>query len=77
VNTKKISGRSRMRNRVKHLRIERDITQQELATATNITRQAISYIEKGQKKPTILVALKIAGYFGLPVEEIFTLEESD
>ncbi len=66
-----------MKNRVKELRIEKNITQQELATATNITRQAISYIEKGQKKPTILVALKISEYFGLPVEQIFELEETD
>ncbi len=66
-----------MKNRVKELRIEKNITQQELATATNITRQAISYIEKGQKKPTILVALKISEYFRLPVEQIFELEETD
>ena len=66
-----------MKNRVKELRIEKNITQQELATAVNISRQAISYIEKNQKKPTILVALKIAEYFGISVEEIFELETKD
>lgn len=66
-----------MKNRVKELRIEKNITQQELATAINISRQAISYIEKSQKNPNIIVALKIAEYFKIPVDEIFELESTD
>ncbi|WP_371804882.1 helix-turn-helix transcriptional regulator [Candidatus Lokiarchaeum ossiferum] len=66
-----------MKNRVKELRIEKNITQQELATAVNITRQAISYIEKNQKNPNIIIALKIAEYFKIPVDEIFELETAD
>ncbi|UYP44282.1 hypothetical protein NEF87_000567 [Candidatus Lokiarchaeum ossiferum] len=66
-----------MKNQVKELRMEKNITQQELATAVNVSRQTISYIENGEKSPNIIVALKIAEYFRMQVDEIFELESSD
>ena len=66
-----------MKNIVKEIRIKRGYSQQDLATALNVSRQTISYIENGQKKPTILLALRLAEYLKIPVEEIFELEEID
>ena len=66
-----------MKNIIKKIRVEQGHTQQDLAIALNVSRQTISYIENGQKKPTILLALKLAEYLGLSVEDIFELEETD
>ncbi|MCF2139114.1 MAG: helix-turn-helix transcriptional regulator [Candidatus Lokiarchaeota archaeon] len=66
-----------MKNRVREFREKVKISQQELATAVGVSRQMISYIEKGLKRPNIIVALKIAKYFGKPVSTIFELDEND
>ncbi|MBI4080550.1 MAG: helix-turn-helix transcriptional regulator [Candidatus Levybacteria bacterium] len=62
-------------NNVNKLRVEKDITQEELAKAVNVTRQTIIAIEKGNYTPSVLLALKIAHYFHVPVEEVFTYEK--
>jgi putative transcriptional regulator len=51
------------------------VTQEELAKAVCVTRQTIISIEKGNYLPSILLALKIAIYFKLPVEKVFIYEE--
>ncbi|MHA1673111.1 MAG: helix-turn-helix transcriptional regulator [Promethearchaeota archaeon] len=66
-----------IKNSVKELREKRGMTQQQLATEVVVSRQMISYIEKGTKKPTIILALKIAKFFNKPVEEIFELDSQD
>ena len=66
-----------MRNRIKVERAEKDITQQQLADAVNVSRQTIVAIEKGRFLPSTPLALKIAKFFEKPVESIFILEESD
>lgn len=66
-----------MKNTVKKIRIERGLSQQDLATALKVSRQTISYIENGQKRPTILLALRLADHLKIPVESIFELEETD
>ena len=66
-----------MKNIVKKIRVERGLSQQELATALHVSRQTISYIENGQKKPTILLALRLAEYLQISVEDIFELEDTD
>ncbi len=63
--------------KIKELRKKRLLSQQELATALNVSRQTVSYIENGHKQPTITLALKIAKFFNLSVEELFSLEEND
>ena len=57
-------------------RAQRDITQQELAEAVNLSRQTINSIEKGKFAPSIVSVLKIALYFETDVEEIFYFEET-
>lgn len=66
-----------MKNRIKVERAEKDITQQQLAEAVNVSRQTIVAIEKGRFLPSTPLALKIAKYFEKPVESIFILEETD
>lgn len=66
-----------MRNRIKVERAELDITQQQLAEAVGVSRQTIVAIEKNRFLPSTPLALKISRYFGMPVESIFILEETD
>ena len=66
-----------MKNTVKVERAIKDITQQELATEVGVSRQTINSIEAGGYIPSAVLVLKIARYFGKPVESIFELEEDD
>lgn len=50
------------------------ITQEELATKVNVTRQTIHSIERGKKIPSIQLALEIAKVFNVKIEHIFVLE---
>ena len=64
-----------MKNRLEALRRERGITQEELAAALEVSRQTIGSLENGRYNPSILLAFKIARYFGRTIEEIFLYEE--
>ena len=66
-----------MRNRLEELRKARGITQEELAALLEVSRQTIGSLENGRYNPSILLAFKIARYFGLSIEEIFIYEEDD
>ena len=66
-----------MKNNVKDLRQARILTQQQLADLVQVSRQMISAIEKGVKKPNIILALKLADVLGVPIERIFKLDEAD
>ena len=63
-----------MQNRLEELRKQRNITQEELAAALDVSRQTIGSLESGRYNPSIILAIKIGRYFGLPVEEIFIYE---
>ncbi len=66
-----------MKKRVKVERAEKDVTQLQLAEAMGVSRQTIVAIEKNKFLPSTPLAIKIARFFGKPVEEIFILEEGD
>ena len=66
-----------MKNRLEELRKERGLKQEELAAALAVSRQTIGSLENGRYNPSILLAFKIARYFGLRVEDIFIDEEED
>ncbi|EAF7154967.1 transcriptional regulator [Listeria monocytogenes] len=66
----------KVRNKVKQLRKERGIGQNELALALEVSRQTIHAIEKGKYNPSLELSLKMARYFRLTIEEIFQLEEN-
>ncbi|MCI5046567.1 MAG: helix-turn-helix transcriptional regulator [Aquisalinus sp.] len=65
-----------MRNRLKVLRAEHNLTQADLAEKVDVTRQTIIAVEKEKFDPSISLAYKISDVFGLPVEEIFLKPES-
>jgi len=62
-------------NQVYVMRIKGQITQENLADALGVTRQTIIAIEKGNYTPSILLALKIARFFKLPVEKVFNIKK--
>mgnify|MGYP000432248464 FL=1 len=64
-----------MKNRIKELRKEHRISQEELATAVNVTRQTIISLENGKYNTSLILAHDIAVYFGKTIEEIFLFEE--
>ena len=64
-----------MKNRLEELRKERGIKQEELAAILEVSRQTIGSLENGRYNPSILLAFKIAKFFGLNIEEIFIYEE--
>ena len=64
-----------VKNRLEELRKARGITQEELAALLEVSRQTISSLEKGRYNPSILLAFKIARYFGMSIEDIFLYEE--
>lgn len=66
-----IDMREYIKNNVNTLRIERGATQEELAERVGVSRQTIIAIEKGNYTPSVLLAIKIASFFKLPVEKVF------
>jgi putative transcriptional regulator len=60
-----------VRNAVRELRTGRQLSQGELATAVNVSRQTINAIEQERYTPSLPLALALARYFELSVEEIF------
>lgn len=60
-------------NRLRVLRAERDMTQEDLAKAVAVTRQTVIAIEGGEYSPSLLLAMRIARHFGKTVEEVFSL----
>ena len=63
-----------MQNRVEELRRMYGIRQETLAEAMEVSRQSIGSIENGRYNPSTALAIKIARYFGLRVEDVFYLE---
>ncbi len=63
-----------MKTRIQQLRKERRISQSELADALSVTRQTIISLESGKYKASLVLAHKIAQYFGSVIEEIFIFE---
>ena len=66
-----------MKNRIEAIRKERGILQEEFARSIGVSRQTISSLENGRYNPSIMLAYKIAKYFGLTIEEVFIFEEED
>ena len=66
-----------MKNRLEELRRQRGIKQEDLASALEVSRQTIGSLEDGRYNPSILLAFKIARYFGMTIEDIFLYEEEE
>ena len=55
------------------LRAERNVTRRDLAEALGVHYQTIGYLERGEYSPSLYLALKIAAYFDVPTEVIFSI----
>ncbi len=67
--TKKLS------NRIPVLRADRQMSQSDLADAIGVSRKTISTVEVGRFVPSTIIALKIARFFDVPVENVFKLSD--
>lgn len=68
--------RDKLENSLRKYRFEAgELSQQELANITGVTRLTIHSIENGKFNPSVLLALKIAAFFKRPVEDIFYLPQ--
>ena len=61
-------------NRIAMLRAERKVSRRELAEALGVHYQTIGYLERGEYSPSLHLALRIAEYFEVPVEVVFSTE---
>ncbi len=66
-----------MKNRIKQLREEKGLTQEQLGELVGTSRQAINAIETEKFEPSIWLAYDIANVFERPIEDVFLFEESE
>ena len=66
-----------MKTRIPELRKQRKLSQKELAIHVGVTRQTITSLEVGKYTASLLLAHKIAKFFGMTIEEVFLFEEED
>jgi putative transcriptional regulator len=64
-----------MKNNLKVYRAMQDLTQKELANDLGVTRQTIIAIEKDKYDPSLILAFKIARFFEVQIEDIFSYDE--
>lgn len=62
-----------IQSRLKEFRLQKQITQEDLAQALGVSRQTIIALEQGRYEPSLSLALRIAAYFKTPIESIFSL----
>ena len=61
-----------LHNRIAVFRAERGVSRRELAEVVGVNNQTIGYLERGDYKPSLELAMKIAAYFGVPIELLFS-----
>lgn len=67
-----------MKNRIREIRKEKNMTQEELAKTIGVTRQTIASLENGRYSPTIIVAYRITKVLGYKIiEDVFIFDEED
>ena len=64
-----------METRIRELREEKGLTQEQLADLVDVTRQTILFLEKGKYNPSLRLAWKIAKVFDRPIEEVFSFKD--
>lgn len=64
-----------MKTRIQELRKERKLSQEELALAVGVTRQTITSLEREKYTASLVLAYKIAKYFGVTIEEVFDFSD--
>ena len=66
--------REAFRKNIKHLMIDKNVTQHEIATAANVSDQFLSNVISGSKKPPFEVVITIANKLGVTVDDLITLK---
>ncbi|MFB0551263.1 MAG: helix-turn-helix transcriptional regulator [Nitrososphaeria archaeon] len=56
---------------MRRFRVRSKLTQKDLADAVEVTRQTIIAVEKGRYDPSLRLALRLARFFGVPIEDLF------
>ena len=64
----------KLKTRIRELRARDRLSQEELAQKVGVRRETIGNLEKGRYNPSLVLAWNIAKVFGVPIEEIFTVE---
>lgn len=59
-------------NRIAVLRTERELSRHELASAIGVNYQTVGYLERGDYRPSLELAFRLAEFFRLPIEAIFS-----
>jgi putative transcriptional regulator len=67
----RIVGKLTIYNCIQELRLEKNMTQQDLAEAVDVTRATIIALEKGSYNPSLELAFRLAKFFEIDIEEIF------
>jgi len=67
-------GAGEVYNRIAMLRVERGISRRQLAEALGVHYQTVGYLERGEFAPSLHLALRLARFFEVPVEVIFSIE---
>lgn len=70
-------GGDKSKTKIPQLRKQYKISQEELAKAVNVTRQTITSLECEKYTASLVLAYRIAKYFGLPIEEVFDFSKED
>ena len=60
---------------LKFFRQRKDLTQEQLAELAGVRRETIGNLETGRYNPSLVLAWHIAEVFGVPIEEVFTVED--
>lgn len=63
-----------LHNRIALFRTERGVSRRDLAEAVGVNNQTIGYLERGDYKPSLELAMKIAAFFGVPIELLFSFQ---
>ena len=69
-----MGSQAEVRNHLRRMRRQADLTQEDVAERVGVTRQTIISIERGRYNPSIGLALSLARAFSVPVEEMFELQ---
>ena len=70
-----IAGGDALNTKIQELRKKHRLSQEELAAAVGVTRQTITSLERGKYTASLVLAYKIAKYFGLTIEEVFDFSD--
>lgn len=70
--------RAALTNRIRRLRFDQgELTQQQVADEVGVTRQTIIALESGRYNPSLVLAMRLARFFGVPVEQVFELNDEE